>query len=588
IFMDFKIPYSAQKKLKEKLNFIYGEQKTAEFYPELEDFILEFAAEHPELRKQDQGSARLSEKDSVVICYGDHIQTEGEPPLQTLNNFFKNHLDSSISTIHLLPFFPYSSDDGFAVIDYKQVNPEFGNWSDIEAISENFSLMFDAVINHISSESKWFKKYKKQEGKYANYFIEADPEKDYSMVTRPRAKPLLTEVETAAGKKHVWTTFSPDQIDLNFKETEVLLEIIDVLLFYAAQGAEIIRLDAIAYLWKEIGTSCIHLLETHKIIQLFKEIFKLVAPATLILTETNVPHEENISYFGQGVDEADMVYNFTLPPLVLYSFLEEDASRLTEWAASLEELEAGNYYFNFLASHDGVGLRPVEGILTENQIKDVVKKVKAKGGLVSYKTNSDGSKSPYEINVSYVDAVRDQDKKIKLQVKQFMASQAIMLALQGIPGIYLHSLLGSENYEQGVEETGAKRRINREKLDRGRLLNELNKEGSFRKQVFDSYRELLKLRQKNKAFAPASPQKILELDPNVFAVQRGEAEQKITALTNVSAEVIELEIKADLIKAGNKSALRDIIKKEDYKIENDILYLKLAPYQNRWLKAREE
>ncbi|TDO83362.1 sucrose phosphorylase [Halanaerobium saccharolyticum] len=586
--MDFKIPYSAQKKLKEKLNFIYGEQKTAEFYPVLKDFILEFAEKHPELRKRDQNSARLSEKDSVVICYGDHIQTEGEAPLQTLNNFFKNHLEQSISTIHLLPFFPYSSDDGFAVIDYKEVNSDFGNWSDIEAIRENFSLMFDAVINHISAESKWFKKYKKQEGKYANYFIEADPEKDYSKVTRPRAKPLLTEVETAAGKKHVWTTFSPDQIDLNFKETEVLLEIIDVLLFYAAQGAEIIRLDAIAYLWKEIGTSCIHLPETHKVIQLFKEIFKLVAPETLILTETNVPHEENISYFGQGVDEADMVYNFTLPPLVLYSFLEEDASKLTEWAASLEELEAGNYYFNFLASHDGVGLRPVEGILAENQIENVVKKVKAKGGLVSYKTNSDGSKSPYEINVSYVDAVRDQDKKIELQVKQFMASQAIMLALQGVPGIYLHSLLGSENYQQGVEESGENRRINREKLDRDRLLAELNEENSFRQQVFDSYRELLKLRKENAAFAPDSLQKILELDRRVFAVQRGEGEQKIIALCNVSASPVELEIAADIIQSKAQNYFEDIIESRDYKIEAKSLKLKLAPYQSRWLKAREE
>lgn len=584
--MGFKIEDSKKEVLKNKLNFIYSREKTAEFYSELEEFIVEFAKKNPELRKKAPNSARLTEKDSVVICYGDHIQTADEPPLKTLNNFFKNHLKESISTVHILPFFPYSSDDGFSVIDYKEVNPDFGDWSDIEAIRANFSLMFDAVINHISAESKWFKKYKKQEGKYANYFIEADPEKDYSKVTRPRAKPLLTEVETAAGKKHVWTTFSPDQIDLNFRSTDLLLDIIDVLLFYAVQGAEIIRLDAIAYLWKEIGTSCIHLPETHRVIQLLKEIFKLVAPETLILTETNVPHEENISYFGENVDEADMVYNFTLPPLVLYSFLEEDASKLTEWADSLEELETGNYYFNFLASHDGVGLRPVEGILNENQIEDVVEKVKAKGGLVSYKTNSDGSKSPYEINVSYVDAVRDQENKIELQVKQFMASQAIMLALQGVPGIYLHSLLGSENYQQGVEESGANRRINREKLDRDELLADLNTEGSFRQQVFDSYSDLLKLRKENKAFAPASPQKILELNQKVFAVQRGQVEQKITALTNVSSEAVELELEADLIKAENGSVLRDIITEEDYKIENGSLKLKLAPYQNRWLKAR--
>jgi len=584
--MSFEIPKASREKLKKKLNFIYGKKTAADFYPKLEQFIIDFAEKHPELRKQSQDAARLTEKDSVVICYGDHIQTEAEDPLQTLNKFFKNYLAESISTIHILPFFPYSSDDGFSVIDYKKVNSDFGEWSDIEALRDNFSLMFDAVINHISAESEWFKKYKKQEGKYANYFIEADPEKDYSKVTRPRAKPLLTEVETAEGKKHVWTTFSLDQVDLNFKETEVLLEIVDVLLYYAARGAEIIRLDAIAYLWKEIGTSCIHLPETHKVIQLFKEIFKLAAPATLFLTETNVPHQENISYFGQGADEADMVYNFTLPPLVLYSFLEGDAAKLTDWADSLEELESGNYYFNFLASHDGVGLRPVEGILTEAQIEKIVNQVKNKGGLVSYKTNSDGSKSPYELNVSYVDAVRDKNEDLKTQLRQFMSSQAIMLALQGVPGIYLHSLLGSENYQKGVEESGENRRINREKLDRDELLAELKEEGSFRQLVFDGYRKLLKMRKKYQAFAPASPQKILELDRRVFVVQRGEAEEKITALTNVSAEAVELELKADLFKAENGSLLRDIISDKDYQIENGSLSLKLDPYQNIWLKAR--
>ena len=584
--MDFKIPNSSKERIKEKLNFIYDKKTAAEFYTRLEKFIIDFAENHPELREKNSNSARLTEKDSVVICYGDHIQAEDEAPLHTLNNFFKNKLQQSISTIHILPFFPYSSDDGFSVIDYKKVNPDFGDWSDIESIRENFSLMFDAVINHISAESDWFKKYKKQEGKYASYFIEADPKKDYSEVTRPRAKPLLTEVETAAGKKHVWTTFSPDQIDLNFKETEVLLDIIDVLLFYAAKGAKIIRLDAIAYLWKEVGTSCIHLPETHKIIQLFKEIFKVVAPETLILTETNVPHEENISYFGEGVDEADMVYNFTLPPLVLYSFLKEDASKLTGWADSLEELQKGNYYFNFLASHDGVGVRPAEGILTEEEINKMAAKVKDKGGLISYKTDSDGSRSPYELNISYVDAVRDKKQNLETQVNQFMASQAIMLALQGVPGIYLHSLLGSENYQEGVEKSGKNRRINREKLDRKELLAELNDSGSFRQQVFDSYRYLLKLRKKNKAFAPDSSQKILELDRKVFAVQRGEADFQITALTNVSSEVIELEIGADIIKAENGSVFRDIIAEEDYKIENGSLSLKLAPYQNIWLKAR--
>ena len=212
----------------------------------------------------------LSERDSILITYADQLSELNASPLQTLARFCEKHLLRLVSSVHVLPFFPYSSDDGFSVIDYRAVNPAFGSWEDISALGRNFRLMFDAVINHASVQHEWFQAFLRDDPKYRDYFVVVDGNPDLSQVVRPRALPLLTEFDTASGPRRVWTTFSADQVDLNFQNPDVLLEIIDTLLFYVQQGAQLIRLDAIAYLWKEIGTSCIHLPQTHHIIRLFR------------------------------------------------------------------------------------------------------------------------------------------------------------------------------------------------------------------------------------------------------------------------------------------------------------------------------
>lgn len=132
---------------------------------------------------------------------------------------------------------------------------------------------------------------------------------------------MLTEFDTKEGKKSYWTTFSTDQIDLNYQSIDLYKEILSILLYYTQNGARMIRLDAIGFLWKELGTTCMHLPQTHKVVQSFRKILDEAAPGTLIITETNVPHKENISYFGEGEKEAHMVYQFPLPPLVMFSIL---------------------------------------------------------------------------------------------------------------------------------------------------------------------------------------------------------------------------------------------------------------------------
>ena len=387
----------------ERLAFVYGDETAVQILPRLERLLANYRRQKPRPAREEY----FDEKDAILISYGDMVQAPGERPLSTLYQFLKGQVGGLIRGLHLLPFFPYSSDDGFSVIDYDQVDPALGDWADIEAFGQTFRLMFDAVINHISQESAWFQAYLRGEAPYSGYFIEVDPTEDLSAVFRPRALPLLTPASTANGEKQVWTTFSADQIDLNFASPDLLLEILGVLLNYVAHGAELIRLDAIAYMWKEVGTSCIHLPQTHALIQLMRAVLDEVAPHVVLITETNVPHEENISYFGDGFNEAQMVYNFSLPPLTLHTFHTADATVLTEWAAALETPSAATTFFNFLASHDGIGVTPARGLLSDAEVRAIAQRVEALGGFVSYKNNPDGSQSAYELNINYLDALGD-------------------------------------------------------------------------------------------------------------------------------------------------------------------------------------
>lgn len=450
-----------------------------------------------------------SERDAVLITYGDQVRADGETPLTTLRRFLVDHgLTDVLSTVHILPCFPYSSDDGFSVIDYTRIDPNLGTWDDVAALGQQVDLMFDLVLNHCSQEHEWFQRFLSGDEKYRNYFITVDPGTDLSMVIRPRSLPLLTPFETADGTRYVWTTFSGDQVDLNYANPDVLLDMLGVLLLYIERGARIIRLDAIAYLWKQIGTPCIHLPETHEVVKLMRDVVDAVAPGVILLTETNVPHRENVSYFGDG-DEAQMVYQFSLAPLLLDAFLHQDATPLNDWLSQLEPPRPGTTYFNFTASHDGIGVRPLEGLVSPERLVRLVNAVDERGGQISMRGNPDGTESPYELNITYFSALGGPEVTHEEHIRRFLSSQAIMLALQGMPGIYFHSLVATPNFTAGVEETGRARTINRRKFDRNELEARLADSEGFEQQVLEGYRHLLSVRRQQAAFHPDAAQTVL-------------------------------------------------------------------------------
>ncbi|MFO7554229.1 MAG: sugar phosphorylase [Desulfobacterales bacterium] len=521
----------------------------------------------------------FSQEDVFLITYGDTLKKKGELPLETLYKFAVSRLKDVFSTIHILPFFPFSSDDGFSVVDYFAVNPELGDWKEIQRLGREFKLMFDLVLNHASSKSKWFQNYLDEKPHYKDLAIEVDPSTDLSLVTRPRFLPILTQFNKTSGDAvYVWTTFSADQIDLNYRSLDVLSKMVETLLFYVEQGATAIRLDAVAYLWKEIGTSCIHLSQAHQIIQLFRKILNVTAPDVLLITETNVPHPENVSYFGDGKNEAQMIYNFTLPPLLFYSFVQENSTLLSEWAKTLRVNSPYNTFLNFTASHDGIGVRPLEGILSKSEVERLVDIVKKNGGGVSYKRNPDSSNSPYELNVTYVDALRDPENKQDIwHIPRFLASQAIQFALPGVPASYIHSVLGSRNWSMGVRRTKNARTINREKLQVDEVLSQLKDPETFRSRIFYNYIKMIKVRKKQSAFHPKADFEILEINPKAFVIARYAKDQIIYAITNISSNRIVLSLSG----ATAHSWMNDLITGEDFRTNE----FGLNPYQFVWLST---
>ncbi|MEL4013564.1 alpha-amylase family glycosyl hydrolase [Dryocola clanedunensis] len=515
------------------------------------------------------------ENDVVLITYADQFHRGDEKTLGVLRDFYNRHLHEQFSHIHLLPFYPWSSDDGFSVIDYHAVESAAGDWQEIKRLNQSAKLMFDFVCNHISAKSKWFRGYLENKPEYQNFFISVDPSTDLSAVTRPRALPLLSPFTLADGtQQHIWTTFSDDQVDLNFANPQVLLAMVDVLIHYLQEGADYVRLDAVGYMWKTIGTNCIHLEKTHLLVKLFRAVADEIAPGTVLITETNVPHKDNISYLGNGYDEAQMVYQFPLPPLVLHAIHTGSAKVLSTWAASLSADTRGNTtWFNFLASHDGIGLNPLRGILPEDEILALVADLQQEGALVNWKNNPDGTRSPYEINVTYMDALNRRNNNDEERLARFILAHAILLVFPGVPAIYIQSVLGSRNDYAGVEVLGYNRAINRQKYDLPDIEEQLQDENSLRHKVCQKLLQLISVRKNQAAFHPDSHFTAQSHADNILIVQRGAKDgSSILALFNLSN-------KAQPYPLADKN-YRDLLTGE---VINGSQNYEMQPYQVLWL-----
>ncbi len=513
----------------------------------------------------------------VLITYGDSIEKVSEKPLHTLNNYCKD----AFSSIHILPFFPYSSDDGFSVIDYSSINESLGDWKDIQAITDDFRLMSDVVINHCSARSAWFSNFVKGKGIGSDFFYTATPSDNLSDVVRPRTSELLRPTDTSLGTKHVWCTFSHDQVDFDFRNPLVLDTFASIIRQYLDAGIRIFRLDAIAFLWKEPGTSCINLPQTHEVVRLLRTLIEHAVDDATIITETNIPNRQNLSYFGNA-NEAHGIYNFSLPPLLVNALITGSSEHLKAWLCSMPPAQNGTFFFNFIASHDGIGLRPAEGLLNDEELQTLVNTMQGFGGLVSWRKSEDGEQRAYEINIALYDALQGtKHGKDNWGLERFICAHAIMFGLEGIPGLYIHSLLGTSNDTEKVRNTSHNRSINRHQWDYDVLETQLTSPTSQHFQTYHRMTELLRIRMQQPAFHPNATQFTLQLNDCLFGFWRQSMNRKqsIFCIHNMSDKkqrlcisdlnLIETDTWVDLISSS-------IISLED-------LDLELTPYQSLWI-----
>jgi len=552
----------------------------------LADQLLDTMGLAPDLPPPPAHRNNWDQSDVALITYADSIQAEGEKPLVTLKGFLEKYLKDSVSIVHILPFFPFSSDDGFSVMDYLAVNESHGDWGDIEAIGEEFRLMADLVINHMSARSRWFENFRKRVDPGKDYFFEGNPRDDLSAVVRPRTSPLLVPVQTDDGIRHVWCTFSEDQVDLNFANPKVLEEFAGIIHQYLEHGITVFRLDAVAFLWKEPGTPCIHLQQTHELIKILRLLIEHYNPGAVVITETNVPNRENLTYFGNA-NEAHVIYNFSLPPLLINTLVTGDCRHLKTWLMSMPPAQMGTTYLNFIASHDGVGMRPTDGLLDEDEKQRLINTMESFGGKVSYRRTADGRDQPYEINIALFDALKGtaESGADHWQMDRYLCAHSVMLALEGIPAFYIHSLLATGNDLDRVEHTGRLRSINRSQWQLEDLEQTLADPVSPHGQVFHELKRLIAIRRKQPAFHPNATQFTLHLGLQVFGFWRQSMyrEQSIFCIYNITDTVQEVAL-SDINLIGT-DRWTDLI--SGMVVDNLSGSITLKPYQSLWLSNRE-
>ncbi|WP_336368041.1 sugar phosphorylase [Marinobacter sp. C2H3] len=551
----------------------------------LADRLLGIMALAPDAPSPPAHANHWSERDVWMITYADTVQREGEKPLVTLRAFYREWLEDAINGIHILPFFPYSSDDGFSVMDYLAVNESHGDWSHIEAIAGEARLMADLVINHMSARSRWFENFRRRQHPGRTYFVEASPKDDLSAVVRPRTSPLLTPVQTDDGERHVWCTFSEDQVDLNFANPDVLAEFVGIVRAYLDHGISVFRLDAVAFLWKEVGTPCVHLRQTHELIRLLRLLIEHYRPDAIVITETNVPNRENLTYFGNA-NEAHLIYNFSLPPLLINTLVTGNCRHLKTWLMSMPPAQMGTTYLNFIASHDGIGLRPTDGLLDEEEKQRLINTLASFGGRVSHRRTADGQDQPYEINIALFDALSGTAAggADHWQEARFVCAHTIMLALEGVPAFYLHSLLATPNDHERVAHTGRLRSINRSQWSVDVLGDRLRDPATVHHRVFNELKRRIGIRRRQPAFHPNATQFTLHLGLQVFGFWRQSLrrDQSVFCIHNVSDQTQSIAL-SDINLIGTDRWL-DLLSGD--RIEDLSGTLVLKPYQSVWLSNR--
>ena len=570
-------------KLSELLETIYRDHTTEEIKV-ISNQLLQILDNFSEKSRYEEISddQKWNESHAVLITYADGVYKKGEATLVTLRELLSKHFGSLSKVVHILPFLKSTSDGGFAVSSHKSLEEKFGSWNDLNSFSNKHVLMADLVLNHVSSSHPWVQQFIKcQEPGLSNVFSPSQ-ELDWTKVVRPRSSSLFSQINTDEGLKQVWTTFGPDQIDLNWLNPKMTIEFLNLIITYLSNGIKWLRLDAVGFIWKEPGTTCLHLTRAHSLVKVLRILLNSLLKDGVLITETNVPQKENLSYLISE-DEAHMAYNFPLPPLLLEAIITSRADILNSWICDWPDLPENTTLFNFSASHDGVGLRALEGLMNDQRINDLLINCEKRGGLVSHRRLSNGDDKPYELNISWWSAMEDSSRDSnRFQFERFLLTQLIVMALKGVPAFYFPALLASENDIKSFAVTGQRRDLNREKFKSEKLSAVFKNPESNANKNLKYLRKAMDIRSKLPQFHPKSDMECLSKGRgDIVVIKRGIGLNAILAIHNMTENKINYRLSDSCIPEliENDFNMQDYLTSAEYNWKN----IELDPFQVIWL-----
>ena len=467
----------------------------------------------------------------MLITYPDSLGKN----IEELRNVLKNDLKGAVGGIHLLPFFPSTGDRGFAPTDYTKVDPKFGDWSDVEKLGQEYYLMFDFMINHISRHSKYYEDFqqKKDKSKYADLFLSWDkfwpkgrPTKaDVDLIYKRKDKAPYQEITFADGSKEkLWNTFGPEQIDLDVRKKVTQEFIKQTLNQLIEHGADIIRLDAFAYAVKKLDTNDFFV--EPEIWDLLAQVRDdIAAKGAIILPEIHEHYSMPFKIAKHGY----FIYDFALPMVTLYSLYSGKSERLAHWLKMCPMKQ-----FTTLDTHDGIGVVDARDILTPEEVKYTSQELYKVGANVKKKYSSAEyhNLDIYQINTTFYSALGDDDKKY------FMA-RLLQVFAPGIPQIYYVGMLAGKNDIKLLEETKEGRNINRHYYTREEVAEEV------KRPVVASLLKLFAFRNTEAAFDLEGNIEVETPSENEIRIVRMNKDQTHKAELKANLKTLDYQVLAD-------------------------------------------
>jgi amylosucrase len=525
-----------------------------------------------------------------------------------------------VNMLHIMPMMKCptgASDGGYAISDFKDIDERYGNLADLRELADHLRkrdmlLTLDVVVNHTSDQHEWAGKAMKGEEKYQQYYY-MFPDRDIPDMfeeTMPEIFP-----ETSPGnftwnedaQRWVMTVFNSYQWDLNYSNPAVFISMIDVILFWANQGADIIRLDAVAFLWKKIGTICQNEREAHLILQLMKDCCQVTAPGVVFIAEAIVTPTEIVKYFGEDAiiaKECEIAYNATFMALLWDSVATKNAKLLTQSIKSLPSKLNRATWLNYIRCHDDIGLgfddrdivaagyepfshrRFLLDYFTGAFAESVAKGVPFGRNLKTGDARISGSLASL---VGLQGALEHQDEKmIEDAIRMILLMHSMIMSFGGIPLLYYGDEIGTLNddsYLLDEHKAHDTRWIHRPRIDWEKA-EQRHTHGSVEQRIFTGIQKLIAVRKSIPAFADFNNRELIEINnEHLFAFIRYHAErnaEQVLVVANFNSKPQHLNL-ADLGNRGQfqYAHLRDYVTGDTPAIFKDTLVI--PPYHFYWL-----